>query len=296
MSGSFFRPTVGFVLAASAAMAASLSLATPSFGAPIFMPLGSNVWMKWESNGCPFADGGDCVGSTQPGLAPPNGIPLTTIVDGTGRSTTGFAEILPDQVRTFVSGNTATSIHASFFDTYTVQGSAPGSFDITFELHVTGTARTVPTPVGERLVASNVRAEIGTFNPVSDVGGGTPLAEQFRVEPFTPANEASVSFATVTSAVPLAFPIDITATYTRTGVQVGDIFDIAYGVNSASGGAAEIDLLSTGAIVIHLPEGVFLTSVLNVPEPSGVLSIAVGLCALAVVGASRQRRARPQPA
>jgi hypothetical protein len=49
----------------------------------------------------PDADLDDAAGSNLPGIAPPNGIPLTTISDGTN-SATGYAEILPNRIRTYI--------------------------------------------------------------------------------------------------------------------------------------------------------------------------------------------------
>jgi hypothetical protein len=279
------RTTVTMVLA-SVALLATVGSPAPSFGDPIFMPAGSNVWMKWESNACPFADGNDCAGSNQPGLNPPNGIPLTTIVNA-GSFTTGFAEILPDRVRTFIAGNSATFMSASFNDTYTVQGTAVGPFDITVDLHVTGVGRQ-STPG----FVVGVVAEIGTFSPVGDAGGGVALPEQFRVTPF-PGSTTGNFFASNPVGDQI---IDTTASFTLTDVEVGDVFTLAYGVTS-SVNRGELDLRNTGVPSFDLPDGVFLTSALGgrfgaqtVPEPPAVLLIGAGLTALGGVGAIRRRR------
>lgn len=284
------RRTSTFVLGVVAAIAVSVSGPTPSLGEPIFMPLGSTVWMKFEANACPDADGDDCAGSNQLGLAPPNGIPLTTIgPNAQSLIATGYAEILPDRVRTLISGNSAAFMWASFVDTYTVHGTAGGPFDITVNLHVTGTASN-GSAFG--LISAFAQAEIGTFNPASDVSG-VPVAEQFRITPFDGSIVGQFQAAGGGGAV--SIPIDITASYTRT-VSVGEVFDIAYGVNT-SFAVGEIDLLDTASISFSLPAGVFLTSVLGgtfgasaVPEPSALLPIAAALGALASVAAIRRHR------
>src|SRR6187402_2346617 len=89
--------------------------------APINMPVGSTVWMKFDATACPDADFDDCAGSNLAGVAPPNGIPTHFVTDGTN-SATGYAEILPDRIRTYIVSNAGAVMNASFQDTYTVGG------------------------------------------------------------------------------------------------------------------------------------------------------------------------------
>ena len=260
----------------------------PAWG-HILMPAGSTVWMEFKGSSGADSNDDDIAGSNLPGVAPPNGIPMTTASDVNG-SVTGFAEILPDRVRTWMRGlGSSGFMHASFQDTYTVGGTATGPFSITFSLRITGTARSVPSGPFQVISGAGLSAEIGTFFP-DPTSGGDAINEQFRINPFSPATEATLLIPTLSAAVgaPFEVPIDITATYTKTGVNVGDVFDIGYGVNSAFS-RAEIDLLNTGSITFDLPEGVTLSSSLaqSIPEPNAALAAA---CSLALT-AHRRRRA-----
>jgi hypothetical protein len=136
----------------------------PASGAPINMPEGSTVWMKLESNRCPGADGNDCAGSNQAGPNPPNGIPMSTFSDANG-NVTGYAEILPGTVRTFMVSRSTAFMDASFQDTYTVGGAAGGPFDISGQLHVTGFVRSEGAGSFHFINFATVEAKIGSFNP-----------------------------------------------------------------------------------------------------------------------------------
>lgn len=250
---------------------------------PINMPAGSTVWMKWDSGVAPVADLADAAGSNLPGIAPPNGIPTKTITDGTN-SATGFAEILPDRVRTYIVSNISSTMNASFQDTYTVGGSAAGPFDITFNLRVTGSMNTVPAGPFHQVIAGSVQARIGTFNP-------DPLVnENIRVAAFNAGADVTTGHQTLSQpvATPGSIPVDVTATYTKTGVNVGDVFDIGYQVQSAFS-KGEINLLNTGSISFVLPAGVTLTSSLaqSIPEPNSALAL---LAACSLAASARRRR------
>jgi hypothetical protein len=262
----------------------------------ITMPSGSKVWMKFEASVCPDADGDDCAGSNRAGPTPQNGIPTTTVTGG-DMSATGFAEILPDRVRTFISSNFSAFMHASFEDTYTVHGSAAGPFDITVELNVTGSMSTVQVLSFHQLIAGNVNAEIGMFSPITELGG-VPLNEGFRVTPFSPATVAR-SPVIDHFAGPQSFAIDLTARHTVTDLLVGSTFTLAYGINSAFA-RGQIDLLNTALIGFTLPEGVFLTSALGgrfgdaavnpVPVPAALPLFASALGMAGLLGYRRRHK------
>ena len=225
--------------------------------APIAMPAGSTVWIHYEAGACPDADGDDCVGSNLIGVAPPNGIPMTTF-PYPGYDPIAYAEVLPDQVRSLASvKNAGAFLRCSFEDTYTVHGSAAGSFAVTATLAAAGTASTVhvgSVPSPERMVGAHVDVEIGTFDhtPVAE-------AEQFRVTPFDATTTATQSFSTTFGNTPATFPVSVSTSRTLT-TSVGSTFTLAYGVNSAMS-QGSIDLTGAGATIsFALPEGVWLTS------------------------------------
>jgi len=246
----------GIAMGLAGAMAALLSQA--SGAAPIAMPAGSTVWMHFEASPCPDADGDDCIGSNLPGLAPPNGIPTSTFTEP-GKSSTGYAEILPDQVRTQVSGNFTSTMRASFQDTYTVHGNAVGSFPITVVLSAAGTASSMVTTPNHYLLQGGVEVEIGTFDPTD-----LPMSEQFRVTPFNASETGVQSLFSNTTGAPVQVPVAVSSSHALT-VAVGDVFDLAYGVNPGVG-KGTIDMTGAGAgasISFVLPEGVWLTSALG---------------------------------
>lgn len=275
-------------IAGVAAAAWVAGLGAGAQAAPIGMPAGSTVWMHVEASACPDADGDDCIGSNLPGLAPPNGIPLTTFSDGNpfGQFATVYAEVLPDQARSFLRNAFTSAVRISFEDTYTVQGAVAGSFPITVTLSAAGTASSVPTSIDNRLVGANLELEIGVFdhNPVA-------MQEQFRVTSFGGAATGSWSHPIQVGPAPFSAPVAATATYVL-NVSVGDVFDLAYGISSVTV-FGEIDLLASGAVIsFDLPEGVWLTSELGgtwgvIPEPSTFALTALGLGAFA---ARRQGR------
>ena len=234
----------------------------------ILMPVGSTVWMKFDASVCPDEDLDDCAGSNLPGVAPPNGIPTHTRSNANG-SATGYAEILPDRVRTYIVSNIGAVMNASFQDTYMVGGTAAGPFDITFQLRVTGAMNTVPAGPFHQLLAGSVQARIGTFNL-------DPLVnENVRVEAFNAGASASTGQQSLFALG--SVPVDITASYTKTGVNVGDVFDIGYQVQSGFS-KGELDLLNTGAISFIVPEGVSLA--VAVPEPTSLSLLILGAAAL----------------
>jgi hypothetical protein len=247
-------------------IAAAISWQSAS-GAGIGMPAGSKVWMKFEGSACPDADSQDCAGSNQAGPNPPNGIPMGTFSDSNA-STTIYAEILPDRIRTFARGNAIAGMHlggsgfmhASFEDTYTVGGTAAGPFDISVSLHATGFGRsagTGSTAISHQMNIVNGEAEIGVFQTFTDPA----LGEGLRVQPFDAQSSATFILPTQAASSPFELPIDITARHTVQNLNVGDTFVLAYGLN-ARYGTGQVDFLNGGVISFDLPEGVFLTSAL----------------------------------
>jgi hypothetical protein len=148
--------------------AAFLSGLAGAEAATIIMPSGSTVWMKMNSTACwdgVTAGADDCAASNQKGPNPPNGIPASTFSNGTISATTS-AEVLPDQVRTFLAGRSA-FLYVSIEDTYTVLGTPLDPFNITVQLHLTGTMRSIDlgtgTSISHQMIVANATAEIGTF-------------------------------------------------------------------------------------------------------------------------------------
>jgi hypothetical protein len=252
------------------------------------MPPGSTVWMKLTSNACPDADFDNCAGSNEPGPAPPFGIPLQSF-GNPANPAVGFAEILPDRVRTFIAGGAGTFIYASFQDTYTVEGTAVGQFPITVNLHVTGTARSRMSGSNHILSGAAVNVLIGTFNPASEFEPGRPFLEQFRIAPFaTPTGTSQAGQGHPTTVANVSLPFDVATSYTRM-VSVGEEFTIGYQVRSSIA-TGEVDLRDTAMITFDLPAGVTLRSALAeriVPEPTG---LAIAAVALGFAAARRPRR------
>src|SRR5688572_2999838 len=110
--GIFRGIVAGFLLVCAVGHSASAG--------PIIMPAGSTVWMKFEASVAPDADGDDAAGSNRAGPTPLNGIPLTTVTNNNPGFATGYAEIMPDRVRTFLASDYGAFMYASFQDTYTV--------------------------------------------------------------------------------------------------------------------------------------------------------------------------------
>jgi hypothetical protein len=272
-------------------------LLTPQSGPAgmIFMPEGSNVWMEFES-GAAIGPGSNVVGSNQPGPAPPNGIPLTTAINGAAIAS-GFAEITATSVRTYANAVTATAfIYATMNDTYTVAGAGSGPIAITFEVNYHGLLTSKMLRADRHIVSGAGRVIIGTFNPDPNL-----VTEQFRIASFGGDAEVGFGGPSIVQGAPFTIPWDITARYTKL-VNVGDTFDL--GIQFASGMAAgSADARNTGTInITGLPEGVFITSQFGgrwgdtgtaepVPEPASLTLLASGAVCAAGMGWRRRRRA-----
>jgi hypothetical protein len=250
----------------------------------IGMPAGSTVWMELESGACDnlATTRGDCIGSNVLGANPAGGIPTTTITESPGRPTTGSAQIYPDLMRSYVSSYDTTFLTLSMQDTYTVHGTAPGSFWITANFGVDGTASSVFNGTYHQLYAASVEVEIGAF--ATDTN--PEFLEQYRVNPFSPASSNTWSaFNVATGSSPVQQAISAATSYSQT-VAIGDTFSLAFGLRSALN-KGTIDLLNTAAISFDLPEGVYLTSanggtfgVATVPLPGGFWLLATALGSL----------------
>ena len=224
--------------------------------------------MKFEGSACPVNDSEDCAGSNQAGPNPPNGIPMGTFSDSNA-STTIYAEILPDRIRTFARGNAMAGMHlggsgfmhASFEDTYTVGGIAPPSRSTSrhparHRFRPFGRYRLdLDQPPDEH--SERRGSEIGVFQTFTDPA----LGEGLRVQPFDAQSSATFILPTQAASSPFEVPIDITARHTVQNLNVGDTFVLAYGLN-ARYGTGQVDFLNGGVISFVLPEGVFLTSAL----------------------------------
>ncbi len=257
------------------------------WAALVTMPAGSTVWMELTSNACDPDGDADCTGSNQLGANPAGGIAPITFIDGT-TSVTGSAEAFPDLMRVYLLAATGSFMYVSMLDTYTVQGTASGTFEITVHFELSGMATSRPNGPFEQLIATSAGVEIGTFNPSTDPA----VTEQFRVTPFTSANTALVNIASEShpgGSGTFQRPVGVGTSYTRT-VSVGDIFDLAYGLTGTIA-VGELDLRNTAAISFDLPQGVYLTSAQGgtfgiVPVPAAAWLFASGI---AVLGALRRR-------
>ena len=230
-------------------------VSTTASGVTLTMPAGSTVWM--HAGGTPCADAGDsdCIASTELGPNPPNGIPTSSYTSQLG-SATFYAEILPARVRSLATGNPSAGVNSSFVDTYTVHGSAVGTFPVTVTFAGTGTASSVQVGTGHRLVGANVTLEIGTWN-----GSTGNIVETGRVVAFTPGapSTGGASWPTTIRSTPFQLAFAASASHTLT-TSVGDSFTLAYGqgLDQLYG---TIDMTEVGAsISFDLPEGVWLTS------------------------------------
>jgi hypothetical protein len=239
----------------------------------------------------------DCIASNHLGSG--NGIPTTTFGTGQGSVTTS-AEVLPDQMRSFLSGRSS-ELNVTFQDTYTIHGALAGPFDITVELNAEGVMRPLDSgvighPFRYTMVGTVAGVEIGTFNPAA-----VDIPESQRVSAFfgSPNAERSFSGPTQGSTSPFSVPFDITASHTFANVLVGNSFTIAFGLRSFVS-VGQVDMLNTAGISFILPDGVFLTSALGgefgvqaeaVPLPAALPLFAGGLALIGFLARRRKQKA-----
>lgn len=243
------------------------------------MPANARLWIVHDSNTCWDGVAGHsstCATSDQFGAG--GGIALHTYSKPSGSWSTSFAQASADRVHSFVGGQDPGSLYISMRDTYTVHGASAGSFDLTVHLAAEGLASSVWWVGKYWLYAPSVTVKIGSF----DASTSGAVLEQFRVIPFAPANTATWGIPPIITIGPyVSHVIAVSTSYTKS-VQVGDIFELGFGVNS-EGQVGDIDLRNTGVVSFDLPAGVWITSENGaifgtpVPEPATALMMAAGL-------------------
>ncbi len=283
-------------LAGTILAACTVAAPMPLLAATIFPPAGSTAFIavyEFDSGGsvCPL---GQCTIVSSAGTS--LSLPSTTFSSTSG-TITASGSTSASALRTFgqVTGSVGGETDLGMQDTYTVHGSAAGPFDVTVTLHATGTAESVFFCCGlQGFNGGQVSISIGTL----DINPTTTLLP--TVDPFdsTTHTQQGLSAGQFSSA-PFSIPIDLSVSYT-TMVSVGDVFDIAYGMNEDSNFGI-IDLSHTATISFSTPNGVFLTSSLggefgNVPTsatpvPAALPLFATGLGALGLLGWRRKRKA-----
>lgn len=227
----------------------------------------------------------------------PIGLSSTTYTSANGlTSITAAGLVGPNPITSFVTSNVAVEFDLGIADTYTVHGSATGPFSITTTFGATGTMSTVPSGPFNVLFAGNANVKIGTYSTqILDFPSGSITYP--TVTSFDASSQATTGGITLTTAG--SVPVNISATYTKNNVSVGDVFDIAYMLTSAFA-KGTIDLSHTATISFLLPEGVYLTSELgsvfgdvptSTPLPAALPLFATGLGALGLLGWRRKKKA-----
>ncbi len=246
---------------------AALEIIPPKIASAGIVPAGSRVFMtvSGPTGACP--NGGLCALTAGPMV--PQIFPTTTFTDPRGPSfgtlTSSEDVMTAKTMHGTINANTTDFQYLAISDTYTVHGSASGSFPITVSFHITGTFGSIPHPsLGNIMGLVSSQLEIGTFHPEATL-------TQFVIDPF-PADALNPKLAQVSqsqsgpgpSAVPFSFPWDLQVSYTKM-VSVNDVFDMAYGLDMNTSGNAQMDLNPGGLDVISfaLPTGIYLTSALG---------------------------------
>lgn len=183
------------------------------------MPAGSHAWMVWTANNSVPGT------SNSVGPNPPNGIPLTSFSNSNGTHGAASAEILPDRMRSFLSGYSPGFVYQSMWDIYTVHGSAAEPIAITVHLDVNAMGRAVKVNSSWGQVGTAITLEIGTFAHTTE-----ELHEQWRVNAFDPSTQVLVQLPSqVSNAGPFEQPMAGTVSYSRV-VSPGEVFELGYGV------------------------------------------------------------------
>jgi hypothetical protein len=285
------RTTLGLVrrrpgecAALAGALAAWACVSSPASAQIAFPPAGSRAFIQLyeiDSGGsvCPA---GLCTIVSSPStpldLAPSHFTQNNnlTFIDAQG-------SIDADAMHALITSNVGTEYDLAMDDTYTVHGTATGSFPVTVSFEASGVANSFGAgPFNVVLAAFDMR--IGQYQIDPNV---TPIP---IVSPFDSTTRVNKFFSVVQST-PFSVPVDFTISYTRM-VSVGDVFDVGYEL-SPSPVEGQFDLSHTATISWNLPKGVFLTSALGgkfgtsgVPEPGTWAMLLAGLGAL---GASARR-------
>ena len=264
-------------LLAAGCLFAALPAAAEPFSFPA--PTDNSFIATYQISSDPLC-GGECdfVSSPSHSLVKP------AATYGTVSFVSSEGSVSPTEMKALMSagGGPGVEMNMGVRDTYTVHGTAGGPFDLTVSLHAAGAA------LSEHLfgstsafIAGQVVLNIGAFdtNPADVLPSVIPFAPSARVQQGLPV---------VVEGTPFSIPIDLTDTYTLTGLHVGDTFDLAYGLDADTGGGG-IDLSHTATIGFDLPSGVFLTSagggtfgtpIIPTPEPATLSLLAGGLLAM----------------
>jgi hypothetical protein len=244
---------------------------TPAVVAAGIVPAGSRVFMTvtGNTNICgPADENHNSFCAVTAGPTVPLIFPTTTFTDPRGAEfgyITASEDVMTGKtMHATLNAKSSDFQYLSINDTYTVHGTASGSFPITVTFRITGTFGSMPNAsLGNFMANEASQLEIGTFHPEATL-------TQFVIDPF-PADAQNPMMAQVTqthgaqaSPTPLTFPWDVQVSYTKL-VSVNDVFDFAYGLDMNVSGSAQMDLNPNGLDVISfaLPTGVFLTSALG---------------------------------
>ena len=277
------RGLAGVVLAAGV-----LAVPTPLFAATI--PPDSTAFIAvYEIDSSSSACPGLCT------IVSSTGTPLnlaSTTFSGADGTISGSGSTSAGTLRTYIesTGSIGGETDLGVQDTYTVHGSATGPFAVTTTLHVTGTAGGVPfASIYQALVSGQVNVTIGTLD-----------INSLTVDPFNATSQAHMGLPIIIQPAAISVPIDLSVSYTVM-VSVGDVFNIAYGMNSDTG-LGIVDLSHTATISFSTPDGIFLTSLLGgefgdvptsaTPLPAALPLFASGLGALGLLGWRRKRKAQ----
>ncbi len=268
MNGLRLRIAVFSSLSIAFTAAAAFTTAVASAG---IVPDGSGVFITVSGveNICGAADENhNAFCATAAGPTVPVSIPLTTFTDPRGANfgyITASADVMTGKtMHETLNSNSSDFNYMAINDTYTVHGTASGSFPITATFHITGTYGSIPNSTFGNLMGNvATQLEIGTFHPEATL-------TQFVIDPFLAdalnpmTAQVSQVHTAMASPTPLAFPWDVQVSYTKM-VSVNDVFDFAYGLDMNLSSSAQMNVNPDGLDVITfaLPEGVFLTSALG---------------------------------
>jgi len=276
-------------------MAGLLALGAAAFAAPaaadpiLFPPSGSHSFIELYDTTAHVCPSGPCAFASS--LGPSVSIPDVSISNPPFfMSATG--SVSPTAIHSFVSSTDGVEFDLATEDTYTVHGGS-GPFAITAHLDASGTTSTLKAGPFFEDVVPNISVIIGQL-VIDPAATGIPI-----VSPFDSSSHATTVLPSLVGFSPQSAPISASTSYTRV-VSPGDVFDIAYELNSQFA-LGTIDLSHTATISFDLPDGVFLTSAGGatfgtppatgggVPEPAAWALMIMGF---GLAGATLRARAR----